>query len=254
MWNTLSTDRYLGMMAGVTMYAAGGGDLIRAYVARPEGPGPHPSILLVHHAPGWDEFNQEFARRFANHGYIAMVPNLYERAGHGTPDDVAAIVRAAGGVPDDQVVADNAAAMQWLKALPTSNGKVGIIGSCSGGRHALLTASRVSGFDAVADLWGGSVVARPDQLNAMRPVAPIDLTPNLNAPLLGLFGNDDQGPSPAQVDEHEEALQRHGKTYFFYRYDDAGHGFFNYDRPSYRVQQAMDGWGKLFDFFGQYLA
>jgi carboxymethylenebutenolidase len=183
-----------------------------------------------------------------------MVPNLYERAGHGTPDDVAAIIRGAGGVPDDQVVADNDAALRWLKALPTSNGKVGIVGTCSGGRHAVLTASRVSGFDAVADLWGGGVVARPDQLNALRPVAPIDLTPNLTAPLLGLFGNDDQSPSPAQVDEHERALQHHGKTYFFHRYDDAGHGFFYYHRPSYRVQQTMDGWEKLFEFFGRYLS
>ena len=59
------------------------------------------------------------------------------------------------------MVADCAAALSWLKALPTSNGKVGIIGTCSGGRHALLTASRVPGFDAVADLWGGGVIAVP---------------------------------------------------------------------------------------------
>ena len=83
-----------------------------------------------------------------------------------------------------------------------------------------------------------------------------DLLPyhKADAPLLGLFGNDDQSPSPAQVDQPEQALQQHGKTYFFHRYDDAGHGFFHHDRPQYRVQQAMDGWGKVFDFFGQYLA
>ena len=61
-------------------------------------------------------------------------------------------------MPDDQVVGDCAAALNWLKAQPTSNGKVGIIGTCSGGRHALLAASRTPGFDAVADLWGGGVV------------------------------------------------------------------------------------------------
>src|SRR5205823_2219769 len=103
---------------------AGGGDPMPAYVARPDGPGPFPGVLLVHHAPGWDEFYQEFTRRFANHGYTAMCPNLYNRAGQGTPDDVAAAVRAAGGISDDQVVADCEAALGWLKALPTSNGKV----------------------------------------------------------------------------------------------------------------------------------
>jgi hypothetical protein len=111
--------------------------MIQAYVARPDGSGPYPGIVLVHHAPGWDEFYQEFARRFANHGFVAICPNLYYREGHGTPDDVAAQVRAAGGVADGQVVADCEAAMGWLKSLPTSNGKVGIIGTCSGGRHSV---------------------------------------------------------------------------------------------------------------------
>jgi carboxymethylenebutenolidase len=93
------------------------------------------------------------------------------------------------------------------------------------------------------------VVAAPDQLNDKRPVAPIDLTKDLNAPLLGLFGNDDQSPTPEQVNQHEAALKQQGKTYEFHRYDGAGHGFFYYDRPLYRQQQAMDGWNKVFDFF-----
>jgi carboxymethylenebutenolidase len=253
MWNSFRTDSPPGMSAGGTTDVAGGGELIQAYVARPDGAGPYPGIVLVHHAPGWDELYQEFTRRFANHGFAAICPNLYNREGHGTPDDVAAQVRAAGGVPDDRVVADCEAAMGWLKSLPTSNGKVGIIGSCSGGRHSVLVASRVSGFDAVVDLWGGRVVASEEQLTAKQPVAPIDYTPSLNVPLLGLFGNEDRSPSPAEVDQHEEALKQYGKTYAFHRYDGAGHGFFYYDRPSYRPQQAMDGWSKVFAFFDQYL-
>jgi len=111
----------------------------------------------------------------------------------------------------------------------------------------------VQGFGAVADLWGGGIVASPEQLTEKRPVAPIDLTPNLSAPLIGLFGNEDTGPSPAQVDQHEEALQQNGKTYMFHRYDGAGHGFCFYDRPNYRPQQAMDGWNKVVEFFNQHL-
>ncbi len=84
-------------------------------------------------------------------------------------------------------------------------------------------------------------------------MAPIDLTPNLNAPLIGLFGNDDQSPSPAQVDQHEEALKQNGKTYMFHRYDGAGHGFFYYHAPAYRQQPAMDGWDKVLAFFNQHL-
>jgi carboxymethylenebutenolidase len=253
MWNTFRTDAEGGMVAGVSTIAGGGGDQIHAYIARPDGPGPYPGVVLVHHAPGWDEFYREFSRRFAEHGFIAICPNLYARYGDGTPDDVAAMVRGDGGIADDSVVADAEAAMAWVKSQPASNGKVGIIGSCSGGRHSVLVASRAQGFDAVADLWGGGVVASPDQLSPKRPVAPIDLTPSLNAPLIGLFGNEDRSPSPAQVDQHEETLRQNGKTYMFHRYDGAGHGFFYYYAPSYRQQQAMDGWDKVEAFFDQYL-
>ena len=253
MWNSFNTASPQGISAGVTTIAGANGDQIHAYVARPEGSGPFPGIVAVHHLPGWDEFYQEFTRRLANHGYLVICPDLYCRDGHGTPDDIAAKVRADGGVADDRVLADCTAAAQWLKAQPGSNGKVGIIGTCSGGRHALLTASRAAGFDAVADLWGGGVVMAKEDLSEARPAAPIDYTADLTAPLLGLFGNDDRHPAPEQVNLHEEELKRHGKEYEFHRYDGAGHGFFYYHTPMYRPEQAMDGWEKVFGFFGRHL-
>jgi carboxymethylenebutenolidase len=210
--------------------------------------------VAVHHLPGWDEFYREFCDRLARHGYTVICPDLYCRFGHGTPDDVAATARSKGGAVDAAVVADCAAALAWLKALPSSNGRVGIIGSCSGGRHALLAASRVPGFDAVVDLWGGGVIAPKEELSPSRPVAPIDYTADLTAPLLGIFGNDDSHPSPEQVDQHEAELKRHGKDYEFHRYDGAGHGFFYYHWPIYRPEQAMDGWEKVYAFFGSHLS
>ncbi|MFN8525964.1 MAG: dienelactone hydrolase family protein [Chloroflexota bacterium] len=254
MWNAFETDAHKGVLTQITTYAGGNGDLIHAYVARPEGDGPFPGLVLIHHMPGWDEFYQEFAFRLANHGYTVVAPDLYCRYGHGRPDDITAKVRADGGVADDSVVADCEAAMRWLKSMPTSNGKVGILGTCSGGRHATLVASRVQGFHALVDLWGGGVVASPDQLTPKRPVAPVDYTGSLNVPLLGIFGNDDQSPTPEAVDQHEAALKQHGKQYEFHRYDGAGHGFFYYDRPAYRQEQAMDAWAKLFAFFKANLA
>jgi carboxymethylenebutenolidase len=253
MWNSFDTGARDGITAEVITYPGGNGDEIHAWLARPTGGASVPGVVAVHHLPGWDEFYREFCERLARHGYNVICPDLYCRYGHGTPDDVAATVRAQGGVPDDSVVADCAAALSWLKAQPASNGKAGIIGTCSAGRHALLAASRVPGFDAVADLWGGSVVMAEKDLSPAHPVAPIDLTANLQAPLLGLFGNDDQHPSPEEVDRHEAELNRHGKTYEFYRYDGAGHGFFYYHWPLYRPQAAMDGWEKVFGFFGRYL-
>jgi carboxymethylenebutenolidase len=254
MWNSFRTDTRGGITAEVITYPGGNGDEIHAYVARPTADEPVPGIVAVHHLPGWDEFYREFTERLARHGYSVICPDLYCRFGHGTPDDVAATVRSQGGVSDESVVADCGAALSWLKALPSSNGKAGIIGTCSGGRHALLAASRLAGFDAVADLWGGGVVATKEELSPARPVAPIDYTADLSAPLLGLFGNDDSHPSPAQVDLHEAELKRHGKAHEFHRYDGAGHGFFYYQAPIYRPEAAMDGWAKIFSFFDRQLS
>jgi carboxymethylenebutenolidase len=253
MWNSFRTDAHLGITTETIAYPGGHGDEIHAYIARPAGSDPAPGVVAVHHMPGWDEFYREFCERLARHGYFVICPNLYDRFGQGTPDDIAAKVRSEGGVRDDSVVADLEAAAVWLKAQPGCNGKVGIIGTCSGGRHALLTASRAGGFDAVADLWGGGVVMPKDRLSDAQPVAPIDYTAGLTAPLLGLFGNDDQHPTPEQVNQHEAELQRRGKQYEFHRYDGAGHGFFYYHTPMYRPEAAMDGWAKVFTFFGQNL-
>jgi len=254
MWNSFQTDAEGGIVAGVKTMTGAGGDRIHVYVAKPDGAGPYPGVVMTHHAPGWDEFYREFARRFAEHGYITAVPDLYDRFGHGTPDDVAALARAGGGVSDEQVRGDAEGALKLIVADPAANGKVGVIGTCSGGRHALMVASMVPGFSAVADLWGGNVVMPADRLTPNQPVAVIDMTPQLNVPLIGLFGNDDMGPSPDQVNQHEEALKANGKTYVFHRYDGAGHGFFYYHMPTYRQQAAMDGWNKVDEFFSQNLA
>ncbi len=248
------TDMYEGMLAETVTVTGHNGDEIGAYFARPLGEGPFPGVVLIHHLPGWDEFYRETTRRFAHHGYAAISPNLYHREGHGTPEDVAAMVRADGGVPDEQVVGDVVASARVLRGLPTSNSKVGLIGTCSGGRHTVLVASRSTEFDAAVDCWGGRVVMPEDELTEKLPVAPIDYTADLAAPLLGLFGADDQSPSPEQVAQHEQALQEHGKEFEFHMYEGAGHGFFYWNRPAYRIDQAMDGWDKIWDFFGRHLS
>ena len=245
---------YEGMLAEIVSIPGNKGELISAYVARPLGPGPFPGVVLVHHNPGWDEWYREATRKFAHHGYAAVSHNLHHRAGEGSADDLAAKVRAQGGVPDAQVIGDTEGAVTWLRAQPYLNGKVGVIGSCSGGRHAYLYACNTKSIDAVVDLWGGRVVMGAEELNAKMPAAPIDMTRDLGCPLLGIFGNDDRAPSPEQVNQHEAALRQHGKAHEFHRYDGAGHGFFYWHRPLYRPEQAMDAWRKVFAFLGKHLA
>ncbi|MEK6562774.1 MAG: dienelactone hydrolase family protein, partial [Candidatus Binatota bacterium] len=230
------TNMYEGMLAETVTIHGANHDVINAYFARPLGAGPFPGMVVIHHAPGWDEWYREATRKFAHYGYAAISPNLYCREGHGTPEDVGAKVRAAGGVPDDHVVGDIEGAMRYLRSLPYINGKVGVFGTCSGGRNAFFLACRVKGFDAAVECWGGRVVMPKEDLTPKQPVAPIDYTKELSCPLLGIFGNEDKSPSPEQVNQHEAELKKHGKNYEFHRYDGAGHGFFYYDRPAYRQE------------------
>ncbi|MEZ0304649.1 MAG: dienelactone hydrolase family protein, partial [Hyphomicrobiaceae bacterium] len=194
---------YRGMTVEEIKINGDKGTPISAYVARPSGPGPFPGVVLVHHLPAWSEWYCEQTRKFAHHGYIAICANLYERNGQGNPDDVGAKVRAEGGVPDAQVIGDTEAAVKWMRAQPGLNGKVGLFGSCSGGRHAFLYACNKKDVDACVELWGGRVVMGKEELNAKTPVSPIELTKDLSCPLLGIFGNEDRAPSPEQVNQHE---------------------------------------------------
>ena len=229
------------------------GDQIDAYLARPFGAGPYPGVVVIHHMPGWDGPHKEIGRRFAHHGYVTIVPNLQFREGKATPEENSASVRAAGGMPDDRTMGDVQGAIDYLRTLPYLSGKVGVIGFCSGGRQAYLAACTLRGIDAVIACYGGGVAAKPEELTPRQPVAPIDLTKDLQCPLLGLFGIEDTRPSPEDAAKTEEALKRHGKTYEFHTYENAGHAFFAVDRPQYRVHAAIDGWKRVFAWFGRYL-
>lgn len=251
-----ATDAYEGMLAETIVVPGHQGDLIHAYQARPLGAGPFPGVVLFHHRPGWDSWYRTTTRLFAAHGYVAICPDLNCRVAHGDPDDVAARARAEGGVADDQVVGDAEGCAESLRAHPTSNGKIGLFGTCSGARHAYLTACTLDeDIDAVVDCWGGNIVADDDALTPTQPVAPADLTGDLQAPVLGLFGNEDHNPTRGDVDALEEILRSHNKNYEFHRYDGAGHGFFYHDRPSrYRAEAAVDGWDKVWSFLDRQLS
>ena len=228
------------------------GTEIEAYAARPLDDRRRGGVAVLHHLPGYDRETKEFVRRFADAGYDAVCPNLYSRVGVDvSPDDAAAAVRAQGGVPDGQVMGDLAGAVAWLRALPTSNGKVAVIGHCSGGRQSFLAAASLP-IEAAIVCYGGLIAGEtPPQLPTMVPL--LDRAPDIDCPLLGLFGNDDQFPTPAQVDEIEQALRAAGKDYEFHRYDGAGHGFFSPDRPAYRVEAALDGWERIWTFLDTHL-
>ncbi|GAA3802129.1 MULTISPECIES: dienelactone hydrolase family protein [Amycolatopsis] len=240
------------MRAETVRITGHGGDEIEAYLATPLDPAPRGGVVVIHHMPGYDEATKEIVRRFAVHGYHAICPNLYWREAPGAdPDDAAATARAQGGVPDERLVGDVEGAANHLKGLDGANGKIGVIGYCSGGRQTFLTACSIR-IDAAVDCYGAFVVNDPPpQMAGMKPL--LGLAPQLSCPLLGLFGAEDKFPSPEEVATLSAELDRLGKPHEFHTYEGAGHGFFSVDRPSYRPEAAVDGWRRVFDFFGEHL-
>jgi carboxymethylenebutenolidase len=232
------------------------GDAIEAYSARPLTPGPVGGVVVIHHLPGYDRQTKEFARSLAVGGFNAVMPNLYSREAPGAdPDDAMAAARSQGAIPipDERVVAEVEGAVAYLKGLPNANGKIGVIGHCSGGRQSFLAAVSLP-LDAAVDCYGGFVVGEPPAGHPLAGWQPIvTRTPSLSCPLLGLFGKEDKFPSPEHVAELEQALREAGKTYEFHSYDDANHGFMQVDSARYHPQSAVDAWGKILDWFGRYV-
>lgn len=245
---------YEGMIAESVRVHGHNDELIDAYAARPLGPGPFPNVLLVHHMPGWDEWTRGVVHKIAHHGFNVISPDLHFRQGAGTAREKSQRVRESGGQIDAAVLGDLAGGEAYLRDLPTSNGKVGLIGFCSGGRVAYMASAKMPTLGCAVDCWGGNITSPPATLNDNQPVAPIDMTAEITVPLLGIFGKDDPNPTPEQVDQIEAALHEHGKDYTFHRYEDAGHAFFNWHDERYRPERALDGWEKVFAFFDSHLA
>ncbi len=241
------------MRAETVQITGHGQDAVEAYLAQPLAPSPTGGVVVIHHMPGYDEETKEITRRFAAHGYLAICPNLYSREAPGaSPDDAAAAARAQGGVPDERLVGDVGAAAAYLRSFGSSNGAVATIGYCSGGRQSVLAACHLN-LQAAVDCYGAFVTKPTPAEHPLNFEAIVDLIPNLSCPLLGLFGAEDQYPSPEEVAELEEAMTEAGKTFEFHSYEGAGHAFFAPNRPSYRPEAANEGWQRIWEFFGRTL-
>jgi carboxymethylenebutenolidase len=244
---------YDAVLAETVAFPGADGDVIEGYLARPLQPGPYGGVVVIHHLPGYDRATKEIVQRFAREGFNAVCPNLYVREAPGAaPDDAAATVRAQGGVPDERLIGDVAGAATYLRGLSSSNGKVGVIGHCSGGRQSVLAATAVD-LQAAVDCYGAFVVEplEPGMPVHMQPIR--DRLADLRCPLLGLFGVEDKHPNPDHVADLDALLTSLGKEHEFHSYDDAGHAFFAVDRPAYRPVAAVEGWATLLGFYRKHL-
>lgn len=243
---TMITTDATGLEAGEVKVPTGDGQM-PAYRAMPATGGPFPVVLVVQEIFGVHEHIKDVCRRFAKLGYCAIAPELYARQGDVSQltdiNDI--ITKVVAKVPDAQVMADLDATVAW--AEKSGNGDVkrlGITGFCWGGRVVWLYAAHSTQLKA-GIAWYGRLV---DQTSDLKPKNPIDLAATLKAPVLGLYGGADSGISNETVEQMQKALQTANSPSRIVLYPDTPHGFHADYRPSYRKEQAEDGWKQLLEW------
>jgi carboxymethylenebutenolidase len=209
-----------------------------AFVAWPAGKNPAPVIVVVHEWWGLNGQIRSLARRLAQEGYIAIVPDLY----HGrVADDPEYAHELSRGVDEDKAVVDLDAAARWVLSQPRgARQRLGVVGFCMGGRLSQLFALHNPQVRAAVMFYGLPVTD------------PVKLA-SLSAPLQGHFGAEDRGIGADQVDALRKGLAKAGKAGDVYVYAGAGHAFMNDSRPSYHPDAARQAWARMLQFFQKYL-
>ncbi len=246
---TITTDTE-GLEAGEVKIPVADGT-IPAYRAMPATGGPFPVVLVVQEIFGVHEHIKDICRRFAKLGYMAVAPELYARQGDVSQiaDVQEVMTKVVSKVPDAQVMADLDAAVNWAEKSGKGDvSKLGITGFCWGGRIVWLYAAHSARLKAGV-AWYGRLVG---QANDLTPKYPIDLVSALKAPVLGLYGGADSGIPTESVEQMRTAVQAAGNPSQIVLYPDTPHGFNADYRPSYRKEQAQDGWKRLQEWFKKY--
>jgi carboxymethylenebutenolidase len=222
---------------------------IPGYRAMPASGGPFPIVLVVSEIFGLQEHIKDICRRFAREGYLAVAPDLFVRQGDvsGT-EDFQEIFKIVARVPDAQIMSDLDAAVEWAARNQGNAQKLGVTGFCWGGRVTWLYAAHSPRLKAGV-AWYGQLVGKAAEL---QPKHPIDVVPSLKAPVLGLYGGKDQGIPLDTIERMRDALKNARNPSEIVVYPEAGHGFFADTRPSYRKEDAQDGWKRLLAWFRKY--
>lgn len=243
---TITTDTK-GIEAGEVKVPVTDGEM-PAYRAQPASGGPFPVVLVVQEIFGVHEHIKDICRRFAKLGYLAIAPELYARQGDVSKlTDIPKIISTVvSKVPDAQVMSDLDATVAWVKKSGKGDtAKLGVTGFCWGGRIVWLYAAHNKDLKAGV-AWYGRLVGDKDELH---PKHPTDLVESLKAPVLGLYGGADMGIPVATVDAMKAALKKANKPSEIVLYPDTPHGFYADYRPTYRKDQADDGWKRLLEWF-----
>ncbi len=246
--DVIKTDT-AGLDAGDAKIGVAGGEM-PGYSARPKGVSNPPVILVAMEIFGLHEYIKDVTRRLAKLGAFAIAPDYYFRSGTDLTKitDINELMPIVNSKPDAELLSDLDATVDWAKSQGGNTARLGIVGFCRGGRTVWEYAAHSSALKAGVSFYGSIV----DPQNPGWPKSPLQLAPEMKAPVLGLYGEADQGIKVSQVEEMKAALKAAGKTAEFKIYPGAPHGFHADYRPSYRQEAAEDGWQKMQAWFKTY--
>jgi carboxymethylenebutenolidase len=246
---TITTDAK-GLEAGEVKVPTSDGPM-PAYRAMPSGNGPFPVILVVQEIFGVHEHIKDLCRRLAKAGYFTIAPELYARQGDVSKitDFREIISKVVSKVPDAQVMSDLDATVAWAKQSGKADTtRLGITGFCWGGRIVWLYSAHNPDVKAGV-AWYGRLVGDPDPLH---PKNPVDVASGLKAPVLGLYGGADMSIPAESIDKMNAALKEAKQSHEIIVYPDTPHGFNADYRPTYRKEQAEEGWKQMLAWFKKY--
>jgi carboxymethylenebutenolidase len=238
-----------GLDAGDAKAKVSDGEMT-VYFARPAGVRNPPVVLVAMEIFGLHEYIKDVTRRLAKLGAFAVAPDYYFRGGVDLTKitEIPQLMPLVNSKPDSQLMSDLDGTVAWAKSQGGETGRLGMIGFCRGGRTVWEYAAHSSGLKAGVAFYGSLV----DPANPAWPKSPTQLAPDMKAPVLGLYGEADQGIPVAQVEAMKAALAAANKPAEFKIYPDAPHGFHADYRPSYRKEAADDGWNQMQAWFRKY--
>jgi len=243
-----------GLIIEEPKFAAYGGYQLPAYVARPAAGHRHAAIIVANEIFGIHAYIKDICRRLAKLGYVAIAPDYFDRGGDpSTVTDMAQVMPIVAQARQPQVLGDTAATVSWLQAQPfVKSARIGVTGFCWGGNVVWMSAAKVPGIRAGV-AWYGRLAPPATAPAAGAPAPdpmPLQVVGEIKIPVLGLYGEKDQGIPVKDVDAMRAALIAAGNSHCeLIEYPGAQHGFHADYRPSYNEAAAADGWRRMRAWF-----
>jgi carboxymethylenebutenolidase len=240
--DALKTDA-IGLATGAATIKVAGGDM-PAWFARPAHVSKPPIVIVAMEVFGLHEYIRDICRRLAKLGAFAIAPDYYFRSGDLTKiSDIQQILPLVNAKSDAELMSDLDATAAWAGSRGGDMSRLAMVGFCRGGRAVWQYAAHNPGLRAGVAFYG--TLVDPPALKPHLPKSPLERAAEIKAPVLGLYGEADQGIPVSQVEDMRARLKAAGKTAEIKLYPGAPHAFHADYRPSYRPEAAAAAWSEM---------